>query len=267
MTLPKVSAITCTYGRYRCVERIIKMIQEQDYPSDRIEHIIYNTDVEFPIVLDDTLLRKNITVVNNNTDLTTHQPYTNFGDIRRDSLLFATGKYTILVDDDDIFLNWNTRQCVNGITKYEGCLAWKPAFSLFEQPDRIVKVGNTLEASYIIDTEFLRQTGFRPSNGSESLQWVEAIQYTPQMIVDEESAAGYSYRWNDSELAPHKQSGDGVDDPTNFDRHKNGSQDHATRPLTLLETNAIVEPYYEYFRNNPTDWHPDLIDKYVRQYL
>lgn len=255
-----------TYGRFRCVERSIKMWLEQDYEGPS-ELIVYSTDDRHPLVLDSTLLGKNITVINNNIDLETHLPYTNVGAVRRDSLRVATGEYVIIWDDDDLWLNANIRQCVDGILRHPDCLAWKPARSLFEQPDRIVPVGNTLEASFIIDTLFLRDIGFKPTNGSEHLKWVEAIQYTPQMIVDDNSVGLYCYRWNDPDIAPHKQSGDGVDDPTNFERHKLGSTDFPTRSLTLLAENSVIQPHYEYYRNNLSDWNPELIEKYVRQYL
>ena len=59
MTLPKVSIITCTFGRFSCVERVIKQIYDQDYTGEW-EHIIYNTCVEHPLILDSSLIGKNI---------------------------------------------------------------------------------------------------------------------------------------------------------------------------------------------------------------
>ena len=44
--LPKVTAVMCTYRRFKCVERAMNCFLAQDYPNKEL--IIYNTDVENP---------------------------------------------------------------------------------------------------------------------------------------------------------------------------------------------------------------------------
>lgn len=279
-----VSGITCTYGRFTCVERIVAMMAKQDYTGS-FEHIIYNTAAHHPIVLgDDILALGNIRVINNNIDLLTHRPYTNVGAIRRDSLLFAVGDYYICVDDDDIYLPWNVRQCVDGMLRNLDKKGWKPKYSLFTTPNKLELAQNTLEASFIVDIKAIRECGFRLENGSEHLSWYTALGHTGQLKEDDEySVPGYSYNWSDSgEVAGHKQSGN-MGDPNNFENHKMASQDHATRPLHLYDTSqldTIYQPYFQYFRDvingthqpivpptYPPNFHPDLIKRYVQQHL
>ena len=268
-----------TYGRFACVERSIMMWLLQDFEGPS-ELIVYNTDAEYPLVKDSTLLDKNIITINNNIDMITQEEYTNVGAIRRDAVSFATGEYYICWDDDDIFLPWNNRQCMDGILRHPDAKAFKPMYSLFETPAKLEQARNTLEASIIVHLQTIREIGFRMENGSEHLDWYTKLSYGGQMIEDEYSIPGYSYRWNDPDIAGHKQSGRmGAED--GFTEHKNASQDRATRPLTLQTDQSILHPYYEYFRSNidgktstpnipptyPPNFHPELIDKYVRQYL
>jgi glycosyltransferase involved in cell wall biosynthesis len=285
MELPKVSCVMTTYGRMTCVERSVKMWTLQDYEGP-LELVILNTDEEQPIVLSADWSsdgRHDIRVINNNVDLETNQFYTNVGAIRRDATQFATGEYYICWDDDDIFLPWNVRQCVDGILRHPNIDAWKPAYSLFEiqnNPDGIVQAMNTLEASFIVRLSALREIGFNMENGTEHLKWYIAMQASGRMMPDFYSIPGYSYRWNDHEIAGHKQSGH-TGDKNNFENHKKASRDRFTRPLTLPSNDVILHPYYDYFRCNigsnkvshrpdllyPPNFDQDLIDKYVIRYL
>lgn len=275
----KISGITCTYGRFTCIERTIKMVADQDYEGP-VEHIIYNTDEEFPLVLDETLLGGNVRVINNNIDLVTHLPYTNVGAVRRDSLLFASGDYYVCVDDDDLYFPWDFRQRIDGILRFPEAKAWKPMYSLFETPNKLELARNTLEASIIVDIPTLRELGFKLENGSEHLSWYTALSYNNKLVEDAYSIPGYSYRWADTAfVAGHKQSGN-MGDISNFENHKTQSKDHATRPLTLKTNPELLAPYFQYFKDvingthrpdvaptYPPNFFLDLIEKYVRKYI
>ena len=124
-----ISCVMCTYRRFTCVERSIQFFLNQDYQG-KAELIIYNTDIDYPLELSQELKNKNIRIVNNNTDYLTRQPYNNVGSIRRDSLRHANGGYYICWDDDDIFLPWNIRQCIDGLKKHPEAWSWKPFRSM-----------------------------------------------------------------------------------------------------------------------------------------
>ena len=285
--LPKVSCVMTTFRRKTCVERSVMMWLKQDYAGP-LELIILNTDEEFPIVIEDRAYldqfsNRNICIVNNNIDQETRQPYTNVGSIRRDAMLLATGEYYICWDDDDVFLQWCVRQCVDGVLRHPQADGWKPRYSLFEitnNPNGIVQAQNTLEASIIVRLATLREIGFNLENGTEHLKWYTTLSHGGRIIEDAYSIPGYSYRWNDPTVAGHKQSGN-MGDPNNFENHKRASQDRFNGPLTLTSDSTILLPYMDYFRRYtgpkketvpqdllyPPNFSQELIDRYVAQYL
>lgn len=277
----KISSVMCTYRRFTCVERSVMMWLLQDYEGPE-ELIIYNTDEEFPLVLGSSFQpfqtpTKNIRIINNGIDLETHLPYTNTGAIRRDSIKFATGEYYICWDDDDVFLPWNNRQCMDGIIRTEK-LAWKPIYSLFTTPNRLEQAQNTLEASIIVHLPTLRDIGFKLETASEHLGWYTELAYSGKMESSELcSVPGYSFNWSDPpDIAGHKQSGNGAT-PTNFEDHKRASRDIGNRPLNYQFNFTYLDPYFQYFRENlggsptpvtyPCVWEPEVIEKYVRKYI
>ena len=275
-----------TYGRFKYVEESIMMFLLQDY-KEPTELIIYNTDVEYPLVLNDDLKwvsdcgPARIRVINNNTDLLTGLPYDNVGAIRRDSITYATGEYMIWWDDDDQFMPWNIRQCVDGLLRNEGKEAWKPIVSLFDYNNEPIKLArNSLEASVIVSLPVIRELGFTNSNGGEHMAWYQTLEWSGRMKSDEEySIPGYCYSWSaPAGVSVHRQSGD-IGNPNNFENHKKYSTDHATRPLTLLTDQSCLKKCLDFFRDNidgknttkgqmfEANFHSDLIEKYVRAYL
>lgn len=264
---PKISCVMTTYGRFTCVERSIKMFQVQDYDGPT-ELIILNTAVNHPIYFDKGFKPENITIINNNIDYLTKEPYTNVGAIRRDALTHATGDYYICWDDDDIFLPWNIRQCVDGLNR-TGKKAWKPRRSFFKTQDRLVQVQNTLEASVIVSMESVREFGFILKSGYEHLEWYTRLRDLGELNeLDDEYVPGYCFNWSDSaEIAGHKQSGD-INNPENFENHKRASTDFAFRGLIdYLPINDVYRPYISYFKNNKEEFHQEAYEKYVQSYL
>jgi len=256
-----------TYGRFTCVERSIKMFRSQDY-NGPTELIIFNTAVDHPIYFDPQFTPENVTIINNNIDYLTNEAYTNVGAIRRDALTHTTGKYYICWDDDDIFLPWNIRQCVDGLNR-NGKKAWKPRRSFFKTPDKLIQVQNTLEASVIVDIESVREYGFILKSGYEHLNWYTNLRDKGQLDeVDDEYVPGYCFNWSDpSEIAGHKQSGD-INNPENFENHKKASVDFAKRGILDYEfIDEIYQPYFQHFLDNKEDFHPGCYQKYVIDYI
>lgn len=260
MSNSKVSFVCTTYRRFTCVERIIAQYYAQTYPNKEL--IIFNTDIEHPMSLG--FVDENIIVVNNNTDYVTGTPYQNRGQICRDAVTHTSGDYFMLADDDDIYLPWHMQQAVDGITS-NGKDAWKPEKSFFATKEHIVLVKNTLEASVIVKMNRIRDIGFRTDlTGYEGLSWYTRLRDERQL--DEHNSyyvPSYCFNWSDpAEMAGHKQSGD-INNPDNFENHKNQSLDYAKRPLMKgMNLTETYLPYYNFIKNNnlfPTE----LVEKYV----
>lgn len=264
----KVSFVCTTYRRFRCVERIVEQFLQQDYPNKEL--IILNTDVENPMQLDESLYGLDIVLVNNNIDYQTGLEYTNRGQICRDAVTHATGDLFMLADDDDIYLPWHLRQAVDGITS-NGKDAWKPRRSFFATQNKLEMCQNTLEASVIVKMNRIREIGFREDRtGFEGLSWYTKLRDEGQLQeLNEYFIPSYCFNWSDpSELAGHKQSGD-IDNPNNFDNHKQRSNDISDKKLNrcgLDNLNQVYQKYYQYLIDHKGDFDSELWDKYVDEY-
>ena len=271
----KVSLICTTYRRYRCIERIIEQFLQQDYFNKEL--VIFNTDSEIPMSLPESLLefcekyKAPIVLVNNSIDYETGLPYTNRGAICRDAVTHSTGELFMLMDDDDIYLPWHARQAVYGIME-NGKAAWKPEQSMFATPYKLELVRNTLEASVIVKMEKIKEIGFRTDlTGYEGLSWYTKLRDDREL--DEHNkryVPSYCFNWSDpSDMAGHKQSGD-IDNPSNFENHKERSTDVSTKPLDRCGVTSITEvysKYYEFLLKNKDLFPPDLWEKYAESYV
>ena len=272
--LPKITAIMCTYGRFKCVERAMNCFLAQTYPNKEL--IIYNTDIESPyqkelfyVALEIIDIEKyNIKVINNNIDKLTNQEYTNVGAIRRDALMFADGDYVITYDDDDIFLPHFMQQAMDRMNETK-LPSFKPAMSFFYSGGNLRLVANTLEASVVASAQKVREYGYLLETGKEGLAWYTKMRDNRELVEnDKRYLPSYCFNWNDGDImeAPHKQSGD-IDNPENFNNHKAQSLDRVNgRSLSIYSEEKLREtykPYYNYIRANFEDFPLDLVSKYV----
>jgi len=264
--MKKVSFVCTTYRRFTCVERIVSQYHAQSYPNKEL--IIFNTDEKYPYNLG--FVDRSIIIVNNGVDYKTGQPYQNRGQICRDAVTHATGDYFMLADDDDIYLPWHIQQAVDGITG-NGKDAWKPEMSFFATQDRVEMCMNTLEASVIVKMDRIREIGFRDDlTGYEGLSWYTKLRDEGQLDEHNKNyVPSYCFNWSDpSEVAGHKQSGD-INNPNNFENHKQASQDYARRLLVKdnVDLNEVYKKYYDYLRNNKDQFNQEYYKKYASQYL
>jgi hypothetical protein len=273
----KISCVMTTYRRFTCVERSISMFLDQDYEG-QMEMIVFNTDEEYPLTIGESLKYKNINVINNNIDYKTKQKYDNVGSIRRDAVEHATGTHYICWDDDDIFLPWNIKQCMNGLRKYPDMWAWKPEYSSFWRSDGILEIaGNVMEASIISKLDKIKEHGFKDhKGGGEHWQWLQKFMDDKKIKVDSDSIPGYCFNWSDQGIIRgHKQSGT-MAHPNNFNIHKENTKDFATRNLETydrVKLNEIYQKFVELLRsqigiinNNQYVITQENYDKYVKQY-
>jgi hypothetical protein len=260
--MKKVSFVCTSYRRFYCVKRIVAQYHAQTYPNKEL--IIFNTDMEHPYELgfdDPTII-----VVNSDTNYLTCEKYKNRGEICRDAVTHATGDYFMLADDDDIYLPYHIQQAVDGIEEL-GTDAWKPMRSLFATGDRVEFCQNTLEASVIVKMDRIRQIGFREDlTGYEGLSWYTRLrderqldEYNPNYIPS------YCFNWSDpSEVAGHKQSGD-INNPDNFENHKQSSGDYCTGPLFPLdktELDIVYQKYYDFLKSQENEINADYYKRY-----
>jgi len=265
--MKKVSFVCTSYRRFTCVERIVAQYHAQTYSNKEL--IIFNTDEEYPYSLgfDD----QTIIVINNGIDYQTGLPYQNRGQICRDAVTHATGDYFMLADDDDIYLPWHIQQALEGIEKL-GTDAWKPEMSLFSTPSKIEICRNTMEASVIVKMNRIREIGFRSDvTGYEGLSWYTKLRDEKQLDEHNKNyIPSYCFNWSDpAEVAGHKQSGD-INNPDNFENHKQASNDYALRPLLKLSKNEIQNvygKYYDWILNNMDKINIEYFDRYAKRFI
>lgn len=265
--MDRISFVCTSYRRFTCVERIIAQYYAQSHVNKEL--IIFNTDMEYPFELG--FSDPDIILVNNNTDYRTGLPYTNRGQICRDAVTHARGDYFMLADDDDIYLPWHLKQAYEGIVEIERD-AWKPRRSFFAQPHRIILVQNTLEASVIVKMSRIRELGFREDKtGYEGLSWYTRLRDEGQLDeLNDNNVPSYCFNWSDPhEIAGHKQSGN-IDNPTNFEEHKQASLDYARRPLERMNESSLTQVYaryYDWFRHNQSEINTTYYQRYAQQYV
>jgi hypothetical protein len=182
--------------------------------------------------------------------------------------MHATGDYFMLADDDDIYLPWHLQQAIDGIESNKKD-AWKPEMSFFASQQEVKIVMNTLEASVIVKMDRIREIGFRSDlTGYEGLSWYTRLRDEGQLDEHNKSyVPSYCFNWSDpSEIAGHKQSGD-INNPNNFENHKQASGDYAKKPLSRIEIGTIYDKYYDYLRINKDQFNQEYYKKYALQYL
>jgi glycosyltransferase involved in cell wall biosynthesis len=262
--LPKVSAVMCTYRRFKCVERAVNCFLAQDYNGEK-ELIIYNTDVEHPYL--EFKGSNQIKVINNNIDSITNEPYTNVGAIRRDAITHATGHYHVTWDDDDVFLPFFMRQGIDKILA-SGIPSYKPEKSFFYSGDHLRLVKNTLEASVIADINKVREYGFLLETGKEGLGWYTKMRDNRELDENDSNyLPSYCFNWQDGAImnAGHKQSGD-IDNPDNFSNHKKASTDFCEGDIAIWSTpqlDVLFDVYFNFILNKDQNFDISLIEKYL----
>jgi hypothetical protein len=124
-----------------------------------------------------------------------------------------------------------------------------------------------LEASVIVKMDRIKEIGFREDlTGYEGLSWYTRLrdekqldEYNPNYIPS------YCFNWSDpSEVAGHKQSGD-IDNPNNFENHKQSSGDYCTGPLIPLDKSQldiVYQKYYDFLKSKENEINADYYKKY-----
>jgi glycosyltransferase involved in cell wall biosynthesis len=110
--LPLVSIVTPTYNRRRFIPALIQMVQQQTYPKDRIEWIVYDDGQEtIQDLLDaarDTLPK--LTYIYSDEKMT-------LGEKRNRLNKEAKGEIIVAMDDDDYYVPERISAAVEALTK------------------------------------------------------------------------------------------------------------------------------------------------------
>ena len=242
----KVSSVLCTYGRFDCVQRSTGQWLHQDYAGPT-ELVIFNT-APVPLELGETLGAlhnvKNIHAPTNAKG----EPWSSLGEVRNAALQHATGELYSCWDDDDLFLPFHLTQGVGKWLEHKA-IAWKPRFSLFSNDggQTFKLAGNAMEASILASLDFVKRHGFSTKqSGGEHVQggWLDKLKGGDFII--ENVRPSYAYVWGDG---LHKTSGS-IDNPDNFENHKNASQDFGEgrklEPASLAELQERFRAAYEW---------------------
>jgi hypothetical protein len=80
----------------------------------------------------------------------------------------------------------------------------------------------------------------------------------------------YCFNWSDpAEVAGHKQSGD-INNPDNFENHKQSSGDYCTGPLFPLdktELDIVYQKYYDFLKSQENNINEEHYKKYLHPLL
>ncbi len=213
------------------------MFLDQTYTGEHTLFIYNNSPNKEEIDYDLSLLPENkkIVLVNNHLDLITGKEYTNTGDIFRDALsICPLADCVSHLDVDDCYLPNHIEE---GIMGFKGAIlrhqrAYKPYYSYFWNNGRIYRVHNTLEPSFFIDYNYLKEKGYRPTSVDYNQGWEEPLRKENMVFVDPEGISTFIYDWS-GKTGVHKLSG-GENTQTNFNNHRTQSNNVGDGKITPI---------------------------------
>lgn len=198
----KATALMCTYGRHKFLERSVRMFLEQDYEDKHL--VIFQNSPIFQVMDKDY---PNITLVN-------QCGFETVGEIYEEAIkhIPEDTDYVFIWDDDDIYFRNHISNGISGALKY-GKPAYKPKYALMKSNEGVARISNTLEATWALRKEILLTAGFSKYNFSDSHRaWVRYCYDNDLVYEDSESPITFCYIW---------------DDPTGFILHTSGIEDES----------------------------------------
>lgn len=230
-----------TAGRHELCERSLSLFLNQDYPEAKLL-IFQNSDV--PQILDPTVDKNKVILINQYIDSKTNEPYTNLGAIYNDALKYVPDDTDLIThwDDDDLFLPDHISKGVEGyigatLRSNRPYKAYKPERSYFRHANGIDLTGNTLEPSIFVEANHIREYEYSLTTTEQHLQWYHAL--GNDLYVDPNGKPTLIYNWGDS-IPTFKTSGD-FGNPNNFNNYRTFSQRHGDGIITPHD----VSEYYD----------------------
>lgn len=226
----KITAIMATCGRHRCSERSLSLFLDQDYEN---KHLLIYQNSDITQVLDPSVDRSMVSLVNCHIDPLTNLPYANLGAIYNDAVKHIPKDTDVIAfwDDDDLFLEDHLTEGITGLLK-GGKTAYKPAFSYFRSPNGVEKAQNTFEPSIFVKADFIRRTGFSTTTTDQHLKWLLPLLETNDIFIDNDGKSTLIYNWGDS-FETYKTSANSGN-PNHFEEYRTYSLDHGDQIISRL---------------------------------
>ena len=240
--------LTCTYGRYKCLQRNLKCYLDQDYSGNSIMYIC-NTGLSLRLP-DNFELPSNKKIYIDNVPA---DKFTSTGEkfsyaVGRVQELFPEATVVTHADDDDIFLPHHLAQGEIGIAKamLQNKLAYKPFYSYYREikDGKVITVpaNNTLEPSIFVDAKYLFNKRYAPISIKYHQQWLNPLIAQDKILIDREGESTLIYNWADngpqSNWGVYKMSGAAEDNYQNYKQHREYSRDMGAGILVPFESNT-----------------------------
>ena len=241
--------LTCTHGRYRCLQRNLQCYLDQSFTG---QSIMYICNSGTPLKAGDLNLPYNKNVHIDNCGL---MSFKSVGEKYQHAVEMALRLYPKITsicsaDDDDIFLPHHLAEGWYGLNKahLEDMRAYKPKYSYFRFRDtvgaiQISKAENTLEPSIFADADWVLEHGYAPVSIRYHQQWLDPLIEQNKILIAENGVSTLIYNWGDNTTGPdswniYKMSGSGQDTTQNFIAHSRTSQDMGNGILTPSGDNS-----------------------------
>lgn len=239
--------LTCTHGRYRCLQRNLRCYLDQDFKG---ESVMFVCNTGNPLKLGDIDIPANKQI---SIDNAMFMNFKSVGEKFNHALKLAMTLYpnaTIVThaDDDDIFLPNHLSEGKIGMDKaiLESKLAYKPFYSYYRErkENQLVTVlaNNTLEPSIFVDANYLYNKGYAHVSVKYHQHWLDPLIAENKILIDKEGKSTLIYNWGDNggenSWNIYKISGSGDDSYRNYMAHKQYSNDMGNNILVPFETNV-----------------------------
>jgi hypothetical protein len=241
--LPSVLGITATCGRMQCLRRSLSMFLDQDYEGEHTMLIFNNSKEIQTLELPQLPDNKHVILINNSVNSITGKPYSSLGEIYNDILNFIPSRIEVVYhqDDDDLFLSDHISKGIEGYMRC-GKLAYKPRFSWFYHEKGIQLMGNNLEPSIFINTQFLKEQGYFPDkNVSHHLKWLGELQRSNQICVDQEGKPTFIYTWGIDPVFKTSGAGETLNNFNNYREYSKDFGDSVIHPIPVTMYKYILD--------------------------
>ena len=224
--------LTCTHGRYQCLQRNLKCFLDQVFDGEAVMFICNSgAPLRLPA---DFVLPVNKKIYIDNCALMDFQSvgekYTHA--LKLAKHLFPQIKIVCSQDDDDIFLPNHLQQGYTKLMEFSDThAAYKPQFSYYRYRNgehvNIKQMENTFEPSIFVTASWLEEYGYAPVSIKYHQQWLDPLIEAGKIYVDPAGESTLIYNWGDS-WGTYKMSGNPNDNYQNFLAHKRNSIDMGT---------------------------------------
>lgn len=237
--------LTCTHGRYKCLQRNLKCYLDQVCTEPSVMFICNSgTPLKLP---EDFIIPENKNIYIDNCVL---MNFKSVGEKYQHALKLAVTLYPQIkivnhADDDDIFLQEHLLygSCGMSIAFTKYMKGYKPRFSWYRYLDEkdevcISKKENNMEPSIFVDVNHLLEHGYGNTSISQHLKWLIPLLSKNELWVDTDGVSTLIYNWGD-DWGTQKLSGSGRDTVENYITCRDKSKDMGNGILIPTLDNSV----------------------------